>query len=438
MDIFDTDNSVVSKEDLHDGADFVGEFSVELQKYRSRLTGTTNETACARAIRQTITDETGAQARLEAYRAYPMFGRGSLPFLGLWYLFCYILYFVSFAGNRLVGILLSALALVVFTLGMATVLTAHFGKKRKINRMLTQKVSFNVVSEFSKNTDKKMKERTFIIVDNHDAIVGNFFKEQKYLSRLTQILVPLTAVIFVLFCILKMAIGTDTSGKITAFTVIPAVLGVMGILLTGMRYSPLEKDAKQNNGVATSVAMATYAYFVEKPELLEDDVRIVYVSLGGENSGHGGSEAFVHSHPEYASACVLSIGDIESGDLKIIERNCIRQIDYSTPMVSLIRSSAFEQKIDIAVQAHDTLPQKLSSLHGYISDAFAVNGNHTAQIIAEESKSQDRVLERNDIEKLFSVTVGTLLKLLHDDIAVPKDEVKKSSSEIEIKTVVGK
>lgn len=439
MEIFDTDNSVVSHEDLHDGADFVSEFSVGLQKYYNRLTGSANETACARAIRQTITEETGAQARLEAYRAYPMFGRGSLPFLGLWYLFCYVLYFVSFAGNRLVGILLSALALVVFGIGMTTVLTAHFGKKRKMKKMLSQKVSYNVVSEFSKNTDSKKKERTFLIVDNHDAVVGNFFKEQRYLIRLTQIFVPLTAVIFALFCVLKMAIGTDSSAKITAFTVIPAVLGVMGILLTTMRYSPLEKDAKQNNGIATSVAMATYAYFVEKPELLADDVRMVYVSLGGENSGHGGSEAFVRSHPEYASACVLTIGDIESGDLKIIERNCVRNINYSTPMVSLIRSSAYEQKIDVSVHPHDTLPQKLASIHGYISDAFAVNGNPTAQLIAEENRSDDHVLERNDIEKLFSVTVGTLLKLLSDNIAVPQEEQpQKTSSEIEIKTVLGK
>lgn len=439
MKIFETENSVVSQEDLHDGTDFICEFSVKLQKYRNRLTGSANETACARAIRQTITDETGAQARLEAYRAYPLFGRGSLPFLGLWYLFCYVLYFVSFAGSKLVGILLSALALAVFAAGMATVLTAHFGKKRKMRAMLAPKVSYNVVSEFTKNTDPKRKERTVLIVDNHDAVVGNFFKEQRFSSKLAHIAIPLTAAVFVLFCILKIAIGTNTPSKITGLTVVPAILGVLGIVITMTRFSPFEKHAKQNNGVATSVAMATYAYFVEKSGVIDDDVRMVYVSLGGENSAHGGSEAFVKSHPEYASACVICIGDIESGDLKIVERNCMRNISYSTPMVSLIRSSAYEQKTDIPVQPHDTIVQKFASMHGNIADAFAINGNPTAAIVATENRSSERVLERNDIERLFSVTVGTVLKLLHDDISLPHDEQPiQTSSEIEIKTVFGK
>ncbi|MDE5601075.1 MAG: hypothetical protein K2J16_01095, partial [Clostridia bacterium] len=281
---------------------------------------------------------------------------------------------------------------------------------------------------------------TIIIVDNHDAIAGNIFKEQRFINDLARVFIPLTAVVFVLFCIIKMAVGTDTSAKITALTVIPALLGVIGTIITMLRFSPLEKHAKQNNGVATSVAMATYAYFVEKSDMLADDVRMVYVSLGGENSAHGGSEAFVKSHPEYASACVLCIGDIESGDLKIMERNSLRRINYSTPMVSLIRSSAYEQKIDIVVQPHDKLSQKIGSIYGNISDAFALNGNPTSAIVADENRSVGRVLERNDIEKLFSVTVGTVLKLMHDNISLPKDEqpIQQTSSEIEIKTVVGK
>lgn len=109
-------------------------------------------------------------------------------------------------------------------------------------------------------------------------------------------------------------------------------------------------------------------------------------------------------------------------------------------MVSLIRSSAYEQKIDIVVQPHDKLSQRIGSMHGTISDAFAANGNPTSAIVADENKTVGRVLERNDIEKLFSVTVGTVLKLLHDNISLPHDEqpIQQSSSEIEIKTAVGK
>ena len=83
MNIFDVENSVVSSDDLHDGIDFVSEFSSELQQYTNRITGSKSETACARTIRRRLADETGATVRLEAYKAYPLLGRGSVPILGI-------------------------------------------------------------------------------------------------------------------------------------------------------------------------------------------------------------------------------------------------------------------------------------------------------------------------------------------------------------------
>jgi len=145
MDIFDIENSVIPAEDLHDGVDFIGEFSAELQQYGNRITGTSRETACARVICRRLADETGAKTRLEAYKAYPFLGRGSMPVFGLWFLLCYVLYFVSFAGNRLAGILLTLLALAVFAAGAVAMITLQFGK-RKLKALLNQKISYNVVS----------------------------------------------------------------------------------------------------------------------------------------------------------------------------------------------------------------------------------------------------------------------------------------------------
>lgn len=441
MDIFDIENSVVSSDDLHDGIDFVSEFSVELQQYKNRITGSRSETACARTIRRRLADETGATVRLEAYKSYPLLGRGSLPIFGLWYILCYVLYFVSFAGNRLSGILLSLLALGVYALGGAAMLLMYAGK-RKLRGLLTQKVSYNVVSEFSKNKDKLKKERVFIIADNHDAELGNFITDYRIISKLAHIFVPLTAVVFVLFCIIKMAVGTDTPAKITALTVIPSVMGVLGIATTMLRFSPFERHAKQNNGIATSIAMATFAYFAEQPHLVPDDARIVYASFGGENSAHGGSEAFVKAHPEFQGANVLCIGNIESGELKIADMNAMRKIRYSTPVVSVIRSSAYEQKIDISTIPTDKLSQKLASIHGYMADAFAVNGDATAMILADEPTSDEHELDVNDLEKLFSVTVGTMVKLMKETPSSPQDTdeqpIKKTSTEMEIHNAVGK
>lgn len=441
MEIFDVEHSVLSAVALRDGVDFINEFSDELQRYDNRVTGSANETACARAIRRRLVNETDATVRLEAYKAYPLMGRGSLPFYGLWCLLCYVLYFVSFAGNRLAGILLTILALGVYLIGCVAMIMMHFGK-HKFKKFMSQKVSYNVVSEFSKNTDKLKKERTFIICDNHDAVLGNFLTDYRPMSKAAYVFIPLTCVVFVLFCILKMALGTDTPTKITAFTVVPAVIGVLGITVTILRFSPFDKHAKQNNGIATAVAMATYAYFAEQPELLPDDVRLVYVSFGGENSAHGGSEAFVKSHPEFARAGVLCVGDIESSDIKIAERNSIRRIQYSIPLVSLIRSSAHEQNIDITALPTDKLSQKFASLHGYMSDAFAQNGNPTATIVAEDRHKDSTLPENNDIEKLLSVTVGAFMKFIretnqpteHDSSAQPK----KATTEMEIHSAVGK
>lgn len=450
MKLFDSTKSVIPSEDLLDAADFIDAFSNELQRYPNRITGSENETACARAIRNRLHDETDAKTRLEAYRAYPLLGRGAFPFLGIWYLLSFVLYFVSFAGNQVAGILLTLLALVVFITGSVALISLFLGR-RKLQGILSQKVSYNVVSEFSPDDDKKKndgeKERVIVIADNHDAVIGSYFKDFGLFRKITIMIAPISAILFVVFCILKMVIGThgdNAAAKITVFCVIPAIFGVFGIVSMITHFSPFEQHARQNNGIATCVAMATYAYFVEKPELVPSGVKIVYVSFGGENSAHGGSEAFVKSHPEFADANVLCIGDIQSGDIKIAECDAIRKIQFSTPMVSTVRSSAYEQDIEVSTVAHDKIGHKFNSLHGYLSNAFAKNGTPTATLVAKDYSSQERVLDRNDVEKLFSLTVGTVIKLMNDAPILPKDEkvsevyVAPPSTDMEIKDVSGK
>lgn len=122
--------------------------------------------------------------------------------------------------------------------------------------------------------------------------------------------------------------------------------------------------------------------------------------------------------------------------------NAMRKIRYSTPVVSVIRSSAYEQKIDISTIPTDKLSQKLASIHGYMADAFAVNGDATAMILADEPTSEEHELDVNDLEKLFSVTVGTMVKLMKETPSSPQDTdeqpIKKTSTEMEIHNAVGK
>ena len=436
MESFDTTKSVISAEDMLDGVDFINEFSQELAGFPNRLSGSENETACARAIRNRLHDESEVKTRLEAFYSYPLLGRGALPFLGIWYLVSLVLYYVSFAGGRVAGILLCALALVVFLSGGAAILSLFFGR-RTLAGLLNKKVSYNVVSEFSKNKDRTAKQRVFVIVDNHDAKLGGFFGDFGVLRKLTILIAPISAVLFVLFCILKMGLGADTVPKITAFTILPAIFVLLGAFATFTHYSPFVRHARQNNGVGTSVAMATYAYFAENSDKLPEDAKVVYVSLGGENAAHGGSQAFVKAHPEFAGAKVLCVQDIISGELKIAECDAMRNIAFSMPLVSVIRSSAHEQGIEIEALPHETIKQKFVSLQGYTSNAFAKNNIETATVVA--NTQSDHVLDRNDVERLFSLTVGALEKLMAEKPVQDIEQARTASTtDMEIKGIFRK
>lgn len=431
---------VVNSEDMLDGVDFIAEFSDELKKYPNRITGSADETACARAIRNRLHDETDAKTRLEAFKAYPMFGRGSFLYIGIWYALCYVIYFLSFVGDRLTGILLTLLSLVLFLSGGAVLLLQYLGW-RKMLFLYQKKVSYNVVSEYSTCPEPS---RTFIVCDNHDATLGSAVKDFDLIRKLSMIISPISVLIFVLFCILKAAIGTDgvnVAAKISAFTIFPFISGIFGIVGFVMHFSPSEKCARPNNGVATAVAMATYAYFVECEGKLPDDARIVYASFGGEQSGRCGSHEFVKAHPEYAGAKVLCIGDIQGDDVRVAEYDAVRNIAFSTNLVASVHQSAIEQNISLETVSHDDIKHKFNSLHGYLSNAFAKNGDESATIVAKDYSKKYNGVTRETLEDLFALCVGTMQTLMNKTEAV--DSVENDiqvapSAEMEIKDVESK
>lgn len=417
---FEEKHSVINKEDMQSAMDFVEQFSHELSKYPHRITASKDETACARAIRNRLHDETDAKTRLEAFNTPPLLGRGSFLLLGIWYALCYVVYFVSFAGGRVAGALVTLLSLVMFLSGGSVLILMYLGS-RKAGKILPKKVSYNVVSESCK--DEKNVKNTLVICDNHDATLGSPIKDFDLVRKLSMIIAPLSVFVFVLFCILKMAIGTqgdNVAAKISAFTILPFVSGIFGIAAFVLHFSPMERFARENNGVATAVAMATYAYFAEQPELLADNTKIVYVSFGAENSGHGGSNAFLEAHPEFASAKVLAIGDVLSDNFQVAERDALRNIDFSIDVVSAVHASAIEQGVTVSTMPHDSFLHKFNSLHGFISNAFAKNGNPTATILAKDYSKRDKSLSKSDLENLFSLCVGAAMKIMAKEDNAPK------------------
>lgn len=417
--------SAISEESVAEAAEFVAEFSHELQGYAARLTGTPQETACARAIRVRLEQETGVPVRMEAFKAKPSLGRGSFYLLGVWFLLSYAIYYVSFVGGRLAGILIALVALLNFVAGGVVIMLLFLGEK-KLSALLGNAISYNVVSEVSKSREHSSKQRVIVVADCHDAENGSILRDYGLIRRLTALLCPISAFVFVLFCVLKMAIGTsapNASVKISVFTVVPAVLGVIGIVATLLHYSPFAKHAKTPNGISTCVAMATYAYFAEQPELIPDDVRMVYASFGAENSAHGGAEAFVKAHPEFAGADVLCFGEIKGAQFKIAEYDPVGRLSYSAQMVSALSGAARELGDDVSLVPHGTIAQGVRQIHGYPSSAFARAGVQSATLLSDGEIVDDSVVGR-----LFLLSASVVLKLFKEMPAPKADSIETPAS----------
>jgi hypothetical protein len=408
--------SIISQDDVDDACDFAEDFSAELESYKGRLTGTREETATARLIRDRLHNETNAKVRLEAYKARPIAGRGSLTLLGAWLALCLVIYFVSFVDNRTVGIILALVALVLAIAGGIVIMLLFLGHK-KLQTILPKKVSYNVVSERAPSVCEAGKERTVIIASNHDAVLGSAIYDLTHLRTFSLIVAPISFVIFVVFCILKMVIGPTTPLAISLLTIFPFLTTVAGASVLMTHFSLSKKHARDRGGVSTSVALATYAFFVENPDLLPNDVRLVFASFGGENSAHGGSCAFVKAHSEYSDAKVLCIGDVLDNNFGVSDGDHLRGVKHSDLVVDAVIRAGREQDVALQINNSNTLRDKLVCLHGFTSNAFAQSNIHSATITAKHDNAVEGVVRREDVGRLFALSVTAVSHLLEDEIS---------------------
>ncbi len=428
MDSLDVRKSVISQEDMADCTGFVSDFCEELKEYKGRLACTEAEKACARAIRNRLHDETDVKTRLEAFDACYMLGRRTFLLVGIWYAFCLALYYISFAGDRTVGAIITAISSVLFVLGTAMLMSLYLGS-HKFKWLLGKKTTYNVVSECGSGDNRKV----VIVCAGHDEMPGSAVRDFDLMRNACVIVAPISALVFLLFCILKMAMGThdgDIVAKTSAFAIVPAIFGILGVAACIMHYSQSANHSRSVNGISTAVALASFAYFVDKPELMPSGVKLVFASFGAENAGHSGSKAFISSHPEFAGATVICIGNIASGNLNVVECDPLRKLDYNPRTVSALLSSAREQNIHIGVQSHVSLKDKFYSMHGFISNAFAKANMSTLTILAKRNPNVGNNPGVNDVENLFSITVGTLRDVMIEGAKEVKEDNDFSAIEI--------
>lgn len=418
MENFEKTTFLVSQDDLDDACDFVTDFCEELEEHKGRLTGTPEETATARLIRDRLHSETSARVRLEAYKARPMAGRGSLSLLGFWFGLCLVLYFLSFVKNDISAVIITISALALFLAGSIAILLLFIGKGGKLHNILPQKVSYNVVSERCPSCCEASKERTVIICTNHDAVLGNALYDFAKLRKFALIIAPICGLIFIACCIVKAIIAESITPnayvEITTLTIIPFLSSLAGIAVLVTHFSLFKKHARDRGGVGTSVALATYAYFVENPDLLPDDVRIVFASFGGENSCHGGSEAFVKAHSEFSGAKVLAITDILDNNFATYTGDHFLKVKHSRKILDAISLSAKECGVTLKIYDNNSTINRLSCLHGSISNAFAKAHIASASITAKHKDAIEGVVHRDDVAKLFALSVTTVHHLIEE------------------------
>ena len=223
------------------------------------------------------------------------------------------------------------------------------------------------------------------------------------------IVAPLSAALFVLFCVVKICVGSDTVPKITSLTIIPFLNSVAGIFVLIMHFSPLQRHARENNGISTAVSIVVYRKLLASPELLPEGTRVCYVSFGGENSAHAGSRAFAQAHPEIKGAVALVIGDIEGARISLLRRDALRGTEFSGLAQQALFDAVEKTGVPCLMPPCDGLHSKLNALHGYQANALADAGCDCAFFNAKSYGPKGEDFRREDAGALYALTLATVV-----------------------------
>lgn len=275
--------------------DYCEETVKALADFADGLAATREETACARRLRDELSPI--AVTRLEAFRTPPYAGRNCCALIAVAYFLAALFYFVSFGGSRADGVILVIVALAVFFAGGAAAGAAFLGVKKVVRFLYPKKVSYNVFSE-NMPLKKQQGGNLVVIASHHDAAPGSYFTDFNRVRKVVFVVVPVSAALFVLFCLVKIFVGSDTVSKITSLSIIPFINAVAGITALMLHFSPFQRNARENNGISTAVSLAVYRKLLREPELLPEGTRVCFVSFGAETPLTRGREPLRRPTPK--------------------------------------------------------------------------------------------------------------------------------------------
>ena len=419
-DLVNSTNSTKQDEPQKNG--FVESFALQLEKEKNRLTSEPSETAAARHIRDIVSSANpDFKAKLEPYYAHPLLGRRSFFFLAIWTFICDIIFFASFQKNDITAILLTLFTLMVFVVGVVIIMAMFLGMDT-FNKLLPKKACYNVETEFTtpyrysiQTTDNVEPNQTIVLCANHDSLPGTYFEDKGLFRKIAMIYTPFFMLFFVLICIIKMGIGIDTTAKIVGLTLVPGLLSLFAIFIFIASYSLFPTHARENNCIAPSIALAVFATLYGQKNYLPENTRFIYVSFGGENSGHGGSKAFIERHLArdrgFNKAKVVCLEEIKSSSLVVPETDIFRRCKYDDSMLSALKSNAQTLEIELAKER-----DALASMHGHIASSFAKQNIQAISILGKKySDDNPHPIDSENIQKLFTLTLETVKGILSKD-----------------------
>ena len=148
---------------------------------------------------------------------------------------------------------------------------------------------------------------------------------------------------------------------------------------------------------------------------LPENTRFVYVSFGGENSGHAGSKAFVERHiardKNFTKAKVVCLDEIRSGDLFLAKSDILRKARYSQDMVYAVEKASQELKIPLEIEK-----DIINNQHGHIATSFDNQRIEAVSIFGREPTTSNNTLVTTDtIQNLYDLTMQTIQNILIKD-----------------------
>lgn len=377
--------SVISEESRTSAEEYCRSVTAGLSEFTGRLAATRAEKECARFLRDEASGV--ATTRLEAFKASPLAGRTASALMAAAYFLALVVFFVSFAGNRAAGIAVTALSLVVLVAGL-TVTGGIFLGSRKLCALLPGRVAYNVFSE-SFPSKKQEAGKILVIAATHSSAPGSYFDNFDVFRKVVFVAVPSSVAAFVLMCILKMAIGTESVAAIVVFAIFPCIFAAAGIVPLALHFSFSARRARENNDAGVAAALCAYRYFLSHPEILPEGTRVCFASFGAEFAAHAGSRAFAAAHPEISGGRAVVFGDVTGDSFKVVKKDALRNKTFSRTAMTAAERATERCGIKCAVSpADESIKSKLNALHGYAAEALADAGCDCIMLTAKDYSSE--------------------------------------------------